>query len=91
MTKTGTLQFENGIRFLVRHIPLSDENSRKPILFHSIRVGVYLYDHGYSENVVLAGLLHDVIEWSSATEDIVQDEFGEEVLRLILANTKDDT
>jgi len=91
MTKTGTLQFENGIRFLVRHIPLSDENRRKPILFHSIRVGVYLYDHGYSENVVLAGLLHDVIEWSSATEDIVQDEFGEEVLRLILANTKDDT
>ena len=60
-------------------------------MFHDIRVGVYLYNHGYSEDAVLAGLLHDAIEWSSATEDMVKDEFGENVLKLVLANTKDDT
>jgi len=60
-------------------------------LFHDIRVGVFLYNGGYSEDVVLAGLLHDAIEWSSATEEMVRDEFGETVLKLVLANTKNDT
>jgi len=91
MTKALNIKFENGVRFLVQHLPPSDETSRKPVLFHDIRVGVYLYDHGYAEDVVLAGLLHDVIEWSGATEEMVRDEFGADVLKLILANTKDDT
>ena len=91
MTKSLNVKFENGVRFLVQHFPPSDESSRKPILFHDIRVGVYLYNNGYSEDVVLAGLLHDALEWSSATDDVVRDEFGENVLRLVLANTKDDT
>ena len=91
MTKSLNVKFENGVRFLVQHFPPSDESSRKPILFHDIRVGVYLYNNGYSEDVVLAGLLHDALEWSSATDDVVRDEFGENVLKLVLANTKDDT
>ena len=90
MTKSLNIKFENGVRFLVQHFPPSDESSRKPVLFHSIRVGVYLYNHRYSEDVVLAGLLHDAIEWSSATKDMVRDEFGENALKLVLANTKDD-
>lgn len=91
MTKALNIKFENGVRFLVQHFPPTDTTSRKPVLFHDIRVGVYLYHHGYPEDVVLAGLLHDAIEWSSATKNMVRDEFGENVLRLVLANTKDDT
>lgn len=91
MTKSLNIKFENGVRFLVQHFPPSNESNRKPVLFHDIRVGVYLYYHGYPEDVVLAGLLHDVIEWSDATEEMVRDEFGKNVLKLILANTKDDT
>lgn len=91
MTKPLNIKFENGVRFLVKHFPPSDEASRKPVLFHDIRVGVYLYNNDYSEDVVLAGLLHDTIEWSDATEDMVRNEFGENVIKLVLANTKDDT
>ena len=91
MTKTLNVKFEIGVRFLVLHLPRSDDSSRKPILFHDIRVGVYLYEHGYSENIVLAGLLHDAIEWSNATEDMLRDEFGDEVLKLVFANTVDNT
>lgn len=80
-----------GVRLLVQHFPLSDESSRKPVLFHDIRVGVYLYNHKYSGDVVLAGLLHDAIEWSDVTRDLMRDEFGEAVLKLVLANTKDDS
>lgn len=72
-------------------MPLSDENSRKPVLFHDIRVGVYLYENGYSQDIVLAGLLHDAIEWSKANEKMLRDEFGDNVVRLVLASTKDDS
>jgi len=62
MTKSLNLKFEKAVRLLVEYMPPSDTDSRKPILFHDIRVGVYLYENGYSENIVLAGVLHDAIE-----------------------------
>ena len=91
MSKSLNIKFEKAVRLLVEHLPASDESSRKPVLFHDIRVGVYLYEHGYSEDVVLAGLLHDAIEWSSATKEILSDEFEDSVVKLILATTKDDS
>ncbi|OGF36153.1 hypothetical protein A2482_02690 [Candidatus Falkowbacteria bacterium RIFOXYC2_FULL_48_21] len=91
MTKSLNIKFEKAVRLLVEYFPVSDETSRKPVLFHDIRVGVYLYEHGYAEDVVLAGVLHDAIEWSNATQEMLQSEFGDNVLRLIMASTKDDS
>ena len=76
------------MRLLAKYMPPSDENSRKPILFHNIRVGVYLYENDYKSEIVLAGVLHDTIEWSGASEQILKSEFGNNVFRLVLANTK---
>jgi len=89
MSKKLSVGFEKAVRFLVGHMPPSDENSRKPILFHDIRVGVYLYENGYPQDIVLAGVLHDAIEWSDANEQMLRDEFGDEVIRLVSASTKD--
>ena len=91
MSKSLNIKFEKAVRFLSEYMPLSNENSRKTIMFHDIRVGVYLYENGYSEDVVLAGVLHDVIEWSNADEKLLRNEFNDNIVRLILANTKDDT
>ena len=84
------VQFEKAVRVLVQHLPSSNEASRKSTLFHSIRVGVYLYEHGYSEDIVLAGLLHDTLEWSSVTERLLRSKFGDHIVILVLANTKND-
>jgi (p)ppGpp synthase/HD superfamily hydrolase len=93
MLKVLNIKFEKAVRLLAEHFPLSNDNedSRKPVLFHDIRVGVYLYENGYPEDVVLAGLLHDAIEWSDITEQMLRDEFDENVVRLVLANTKNDS
>ena len=91
MSKSLNIKFEKAVRILSEYMPPSDENSRKPVMFHDIRVGVYLYENGYSEDVVLAGVLHDAIEWSGAKEQLLRDEFGDNVVRLIFASTKDDT
>src|SRR3989339_1213957 len=91
MTKSLNLKFEKAVRLLVEYMPPSDTDSRKPILFHDIRVGVYLYENGYSENIVLAGVLHDAIEWSKVKEEMLGNEFGGEIAKLVLANTKDNS
>ena len=86
-----SINFEKAVRMLMEHMPESEANSRKPIAFHDIRVGVYLFEHGYSADIVLAGVLHDMIEWSSATQQMVRDEFGDSIVQLVLASTKDDS
>lgn len=91
MTKSLNIKFEEAVRLLTLHMPPSDENSRKPILFHDIRVGVYLYENGYKQDIVLAGVLHDAIEWSNLTEQMLKENFGDNVVNLIRASTKDDS
>lgn len=82
------IEFEKAVRMLVESMPPSEDGSRKPVLFHDIRVGTYLYRKGYPREIVLAGVLHDAIEWSGITEDMIRDGFGENILRMVLANSK---
>lgn len=89
MTKSLGINFEKAVRLLSKYLPVSEEDGRKPIFFHDIRVGVYLYENGYSEVIVLAGVLHDAIEWSNITEELLKKEFGSDVFHLVLASTKD--
>ncbi len=86
--KFFNVEFERAVRFLVEHMPISDESTRKPVLFHSIRVGVYLYENDYNSNIVLAGLLHDALEFSNITEQMLVDEFGENIMKLVRASSK---
>jgi (p)ppGpp synthase/HD superfamily hydrolase len=72
-------------------MPVADEKSRKPVLFHGIRVGTYLYEKAYSQDIVIAGLLHDVLEDTDVKKDLVQELFGEHVVSMVLACTKDDS
>ncbi|KKU32005.1 MAG: hypothetical protein UX45_C0024G0006 [Candidatus Uhrbacteria bacterium GW2011_GWF2_46_218] len=80
--------FEKAVRLLCQYIPI-EKNRKKPLLMHDLRVGLYLYEQDHVEEVVLAGLLHDIIEWTDCTEECIQNAFGPRVLALILANTKD--
>lgn len=85
------IKFEQAVRLMTKHFPLSDETSKKPRLFHIIRVGTYLYEQNYSDDIVIAGVLHDALEWSTITEEILRQEYGDTVVTLIKANTKDDS
>ncbi|MCA9391646.1 HD domain-containing protein, partial [candidate division WWE3 bacterium] len=75
---------------LVRWISDTGHNP-KPVILHSVRVGAYLYNRGYSTNIVVVGFLHDVVEDSGATLDEVEITFGEEVAQLVAANSFDST
>lgn len=85
------INFEKAVRVMVEAFPLTEDGSKKPVLFHDIRVGTYLYENNYSSDTVLAGLLHDALEWSGMSEEKIKEKFGERILEIIKANSKDRT
>ncbi|MEK4228054.1 HD domain-containing protein [Solibacillus sp. FSL H8-0538] len=55
---------------------------------HLFGVARILKIAGYAEPVVIAGLLHDVLEDTTATEQELQEKFGDSVLALVKASTE---
>ena len=62
--------------------------SGEPYFVHPCAVACILMDLGLDCATITAALLHDVIEDTSATEEDVRQEFGEEVLMLVSGVTK---
>ena len=62
--------------------------SGEPYFIHPCAVAEILVDLGLDAETIAAALLHDVIEDTSATEDTVRENFGEEVLSLVAGVTK---
>ena len=83
------LKFErlmnNAIEYLSTALNTTGHND-KPVLLHSIRVGFHLYELGYSEDIVLAGLLHDILEDTKTSKSDLQDKFGVKITQMVFAN-----
>ena len=62
-------------------------HNSKPVLVHSLRIAFKLYQNAYHINIVVAALLHDLIEDTSITENDILKEFGEEITSLVLSLT----
>lgn len=80
---------EDALRLLSTSMPITETDSLKPELFHSIRVGMSLYQHGCSMEIVVAGLLHDLLEETEISIDYVTERFGTEVSAIVQSCTKD--
>jgi len=61
-----------------------------PFILHPLEVGSLLYDAGASDPVVAAGVLHDVIEDTSAAAADLRRRFGARVTDLVVAVSEDD-
>ena len=68
-TKAHTGQFRKG--------------TKVPYIVHPLGVAKILIETGCSEDVAVAGILHDTVEDSSYKMDDIRREFGEEVARLV--------
>jgi len=81
---------EEAIKFLVVSI-IDSGNNPKPVIFHSTKVGMQLYDLGYGGDIVIAGILHDVIEDSSVKLKEIEINFGLRVSNLVSALSFDES
>ncbi len=68
-TKAHTGQFRKG--------------TKVPYIVHPLGVAKILIEAGCSEDVAVAGILHDTVEDSSTRIDDIRRDFGEEVARLV--------
>lgn len=62
--------------------------SGDPYFVHPAEVGYLLAEAGMGPRTIAAGLLHDVIEDAGITPQTIEQEFGEEVLKLVEGVTK---
>ncbi len=79
---------DRAIVFMAKTIDARGHNP-KPLVTHSTRVGMLLYNYGHGRAVVLAGVLHDLIEDTTLPPEEIRRAFGDEVFRLVEANTFD--
>lgn len=54
-----------------------------PYITHSISIGMTLQKHGYSEDLIIAGILHDTIEDTPIDIDYIKEHFGERVASIV--------
>ena len=62
----------------------------KPMIIHPLDVGDILKEYQFDDNVIAAGILHDVIEDTKYTKDDILELFGEDILSLVLGDTEID-
>jgi (p)ppGpp synthase/HD superfamily hydrolase len=62
-----------------------------PLILHPVEVAALLSSRGYDDEVVAAGLLHDVVEDTDAGIDDVRERFGDGVARIVAAVTEDES
>ena len=63
----------------------------KPYIIHPLSVGFILESAGYGEEVVIAGILHDVVEDTQYTKADIEKKFGARVAELVMGVTKDES
>lgn len=65
-----------------------------PYIIHPLTVGLILAKAGASEEVIIAGILHDTIEDSIAekkvSKEMIEEIFGNKVMNLVLSVTEPD-
>lgn len=62
-----------------------------PYIVHPMEVMQILTDMQCKESVIIAGVLHDTLEDTDATESEIKDLFGEEVLSIVKMESEDKT
>jgi len=81
-------EFENAIVFLIQKIKERCYNE-KPLILHSIKVGLKLMEQNEVKEIVIAGFLHDLLEDTDCKLKEIKSSFGERVAMLVAACTFD--
>jgi (p)ppGpp synthase/HD superfamily hydrolase len=60
-----------------------------PFILHPLEVAALLSGRGFDDEVIAAGLLHDVVEDTATRLEEIRERFGERVARIVDAVTED--
>ena len=84
MNPCWSLNLERALRWAaLAHDGQVRKSSTVPYIEHPLAVAMILDRAGFPEDVVIAGLLHDVVEDTEATLDDVRSRFGDVVAEIV--------
>jgi len=75
---------------LILHEKQKRKGTEIPYASHPISLAMLLLEHGLSEDIVIAALLHDTIEDTRLTEEALLDKYGKTVFDLVMSCTEKD-
>ena len=83
------------IEYAIYYATKAHKNQRRKIedidmIFHPYTVGMILQRHGCDENIVAAGILHDVVEDIPHTFEDIEEEFGKEIRDYVYDSSEPD-
>lgn len=61
---------------------------KTPYIMHPLEVAQIISTMTEDEDVIIAGLLHDVVEDTNTSQDEIRDKFGERVMHLVESETE---
>ena len=93
---TYTKKIQDAVKFAIKTHEVYQKQKRKgkdiPYITHPLTVGLILACAGAEEDVIVAGILHDTIEDSTAerkvTPAMIAERFGDNVAELVLSVTE---
>jgi (p)ppGpp synthase/HD superfamily hydrolase len=93
-----TPKIQKAIKFAIKVHQLDQNQTRKgkkdPYIIHPLSVGLILAATGAAEDIIVAGILHDIIEdckpYGSVTTNDIEKEFGKDVARMVNDVTEQD-
>ncbi len=82
--------YQLGVKLVSQRIPGVRKGSTEPAYHHSLRVAERLTRHGYAQDVVLAGLLHDIVEdGETSLENLRELGYSERTLEIVDLSSHD--
>jgi hypothetical protein len=85
----STRRFERALVFAARtHAGTNRKGTTIPYITHPVQVARILERYGFDEGLVIAGLLHDVIEDENVPPEKLEEDFGHRVRALVCAVTE---
>lgn len=92
MNTDNGLIIEKAIALALRaHEGQMRKEAPTPYIVHPVRVAILLARYGFSDEVVAAGLVHDVVEDTSLSLKDIGNELGENIATLVAPVTHDNT
>ncbi len=74
-----------------KHQNQKRRDNTTPYISHPLAVALLLSEITHDQDLIVAGLLHDVIEDSGVTAQELQDKFGPVVTKIVVSCTEDDS
>ena len=75
-------EIERALFFLSSALQESGHNI-KPVFLHSIQVAEMLWERDFPQDIVIAAILHDVVEDTDVTIEEIKRKFGQQVAQYV--------